>query len=164
MRERALLGLALAMLLVSPIGGATIAAEAPGLVLVGSNGATTSLTLAEIASLPAVTREISFEGEHGAVTTRFSGPPLWTLLVRARIVPGDPRSHVRMTVTTTGADGYTAVLALAEIDPAFEGKEVLLATEQDGKPVTGTGLRQAVPGDKRGGRSVRDVVRIAVGG
>jgi hypothetical protein len=31
----------------------------------------------------------------------------------------------------TGRDGYAAVLALAEIDPEFEGKQVLLAYRRD---------------------------------
>jgi hypothetical protein len=52
-----------------------------------------------------------------------------------------------------------AVLALAEIDPEFEGKQVLLAFRRDGQPMPGE-LRLVVPGDRRGGRSARDVVRI----
>lgn len=34
---------------------------------------------------------------------------------------GDRRARLRRTVLVTGRDGYTAVLALAEIDPEFEG-------------------------------------------
>ena len=62
----------------------------------------------------------------------------------------------------TGRDGYTAALALAELDPVFEGKEVLIATTADGHAPEDGGLRLVVPGDQRGGRSVRDVVRIVV--
>jgi DMSO/TMAO reductase YedYZ molybdopterin-dependent catalytic subunit len=46
---------------------------------------------------------------------------------------------------------------MGEIDPAFEGKQVLLAYEGDGKAIP---LRLVVPGDKRGGRAVKDVVRV----
>lgn len=60
----------------------------------------------------------------------------------------------------TGRDGYTAVLALAEVDPEFEGKQVLLAYRRDGQPMDGHALRLVVPGDHHGGHSVRDVVRI----
>jgi hypothetical protein len=73
---------------------------------------------------------------------------------------GDRRARLRRTIMVTGRDGYTAVLALAEIDPEFEGKQVVLAYRRDGKPIDGNALRLVVPGDRRSGRSVRDVVRI----
>ena len=53
-----------------------------------------------------------------------------------------------------------AVLTLAEIDPEFEGKRVILAYWRDGQPLPGGELRLVVPGDHRGGRSVREVVKI----
>jgi len=61
-----------------------------------------------------------------------------------------------------GRDGYRAVLALAEIAPEFEAKQVILADHIDGKPLDADHLRVVVPLDKRGGRSVGDVVRIEV--
>ena len=51
---------------------------------------------------------------------------------------------------------------LAELDPEFEGKEVLIANTADGRPMADGGLRLVVPGDQRGGRSVHDLVRIVV--
>jgi len=39
----------------------------------------------------------------------------------------EPRTRLRHTIVVTGRDGYAAVLALAEIDPEFEGKQVVLA-------------------------------------
>ncbi|MBV8095295.1 MAG: hypothetical protein JO110_19105 [Acetobacteraceae bacterium] len=73
---------------------------------------------------------------------------------------GEPRARLRRIVTVSGRDGYTAALALAEIDPEFEGKQVLLAYRRDGEPMPGNQLRLVVPGDRRGGRSVRDVVKM----
>jgi hypothetical protein len=32
----------------------------------------------------------------------------------------------------------------------------------NGEPISGSGLRLIVPGERRGGRSVRDVVRIDI--
>ena len=72
----------------------------------------------------------------------------------------EPRTRLRHTIVVTGRDGYAVVLALAEIDPEFEGKQVVLAYRRDGQPMNGHELRLVVPGDRRGGRSVRDVVRI----
>ena len=164
MRRRACVGLALAVSLALAPGRAAPAVDASDLRVVARDGTQRIFTVADVAAMPSVMRQVAFQGEHGQTTGNFGGPLLWTLLDRAGAIPSDVRSHVRMIVTTTGSDGYTAVLALGEIDPAFEAKEVMLATEQDGKPVSGTGLRLIVPGDKRGGRSVRDVVRIAVGG
>jgi hypothetical protein len=63
-------------------------------------------------------------------------------------------------VRVTGADGYAAVIALAEIAPQFAGRPIQLADHMNGAPIPAPGLRLIVPGDRRGGRSVRDVVRI----
>jgi DMSO/TMAO reductase YedYZ molybdopterin-dependent catalytic subunit len=51
---------------------------------------------------------------------------------------------------------------MAEIDPAFEGKQILLADQVNGQPMPAGEIRLVVPGDRRGGRSVRDVVRIDI--
>jgi hypothetical protein len=59
-----------------------------------------------------------------------------------------------------GRDGYVVALAIAEIDPGFEGKQVLIATTQDGKPLAAPEL--VVPGDRRAGRRVHDLVGIEV--
>ena len=59
-------------------------------------------------------------------------------------------------------DGYHAVLAVGEIAPEFEAKQVILSERMDGKPLDADHLRVVVPLDKRGSRSVRDVVRIEV--
>jgi DMSO/TMAO reductase YedYZ molybdopterin-dependent catalytic subunit len=69
---------------------------------------------------------------------------------------------VSQTIIILGRDGYRAVLALAEIAPEFEAKQVILAERMDGKPLDAEHLRVVVPLDKRGGRSVRDVARIEV--
>ena len=81
---------------------------------------------------------------------------------RARSIP---RSRVRRcasTVWVTGSDGYSAALALGEIAPAFEAKRVIVADQTDSRPLGPGHFRLVVPGDRYGGRSVRDVVRIAV--
>jgi hypothetical protein len=62
-----------------------------------------------------------------------------------------------------GADGWTAVFGLAELSPEFAGKPIQLANEVNGAPIPNQGLRLVVPGEHRGGRSVRDVVRIDIG-
>jgi hypothetical protein len=115
---------------------------------------------AMVEKLPAVEEKISFLTAHGPEQASYTGALLWSVLDRAEMLGGDRRARLRRTILVTGRDGYTAVLALGEIDPEFEGKQVLLAYRRDGQPMEGHALRLVVPGDRHGGRSVRDVVRI----
>jgi hypothetical protein len=59
-------------------------------------------------------------------------------------------------------DGYAAVLSIGEIDPALEGKAVILAYRQDDRPGDLPALKLIVPGDKMGARMVRDVTEVEV--
>src|SRR3954469_11570539 len=110
--------------------------------------------------LPAVEREVSYLTGHGTEQASYTGALLWSVLDSAGVLAGDPRARLQRTVAVTGRDGYVAVLALAEIDPEFEGKQVLLAYRRNNQPFSNNELRLVVPGDRRGGRSVHDVVRI----
>jgi hypothetical protein len=89
---------------------------------------------------------------------------LWTLLANAVTVDGPEKgAQLRHTVLVTGSDGHAVALAIGELDPKFEGKSVIVATAKDGKPLgPADGLRLIVPGDKHGGRAVRDIVHVEV--
>lgn len=64
-------------------------------------------------------------------------------------------------VRVTAVDGYRVVFSLAELDAAFGNTVVVLADRRDGKPLAGDGpYRLVVPGDKRAGRWLRNVVAI----
>ena len=113
--------------------------------------------------MPAVKLALAFETEHGPQQAEFEGPLLWTVLAQANAVdPAMAREQVRQSVLITGSDGYSAVLGLGEISPSFEGKQVIIAERMDGQPLGPGHLRLVVPGDRRGGRSVRDVAGIAI--
>lgn len=117
----------------------------------------------EIAALTPFTQHVGFGSSHGPQAHDFTGPRLWDVLVRAGLVdPQKPAGFVRGIVRVTGADGYTAVLALAELAPDFSGRPIQLATDMDGAALPAPGLRLIVPGEARGGRSVMDVIRIEV--
>lgn len=62
------------------------------------------------------------------------------------------------------ADGYRAVFALAEFDPAFGASGAILADSRDGKPLDAHEgpFRIVVPEEKRQGRWVRQVTGIAL--
>jgi hypothetical protein len=141
----------------------TAAHEPPGLVIATTAGPQTALTAEAIAQLPATQVSVSFGTEHGTQQASFEGPLLWAVLEHVHAIDtAKPGGQVRLTIQVSGRDGYTAVLALGEISPEFEGKQVILAERMDGQPLGPEHFRIVVPGDRRGGRSVRDVVRIAV--
>jgi ABC-type molybdate transport system substrate-binding protein len=101
--------------------------------------------------------DLTVPGERGG-EQHYRGPLLMRVLEQAGAAGGDFHAHVGQSLLVTGTDGYGAVIALGEIDPAFEGKAAILATSRDGKPLAHP--RLIVPGDKRLGRSVRDVATI----
>ena len=115
------------------------------------------LSPADLQALP--NGSVTLPAEHGAAM-QMRGPALWDVLEKVGAIDANFHHRVGQVVTITGKDGYVATLALGEIDPEFEGKAVILATERDG-----TALEQprlAIPGDKRLGRDVRDVASITV--
>lgn len=113
-----------------------------------------------VEQLPATESTIAFQTSHGPQKATYTGATLWSVLQKSASLNSDPRQRLHQVVIVTGNDGYTAALALAEIDPDFEGKPVLLAYKRDDKPLND--LRLVVPGDKFGGRSVQNVVRIEI--
>jgi hypothetical protein len=68
-------------------------------------------------------------------------------------------------VLVVGAiDGYRVAFALAETDPAFATREIILADMRDGKPLDAKEgpLRVVAPGDKRPARWVRQVSTLRI--
>ncbi|HTZ46289.1 MAG TPA: carboxypeptidase regulatory-like domain-containing protein [Verrucomicrobiae bacterium] len=65
-------------------------------------------------------------------------------------------------VLAVGADGYSAVYSLAELDPSFHPGDVIIADSMDGKPLDAhTGpFRLVSTEDKRPARGVRNLVAI----
>ena len=156
--------LALAMLSVAPLRAAE-PQPADAVIIVAPSRAPVSLGAAELSALPSKQVAVSFATEQGTLTGSFEGPLLWSVLEKAGAIdPAKHRDQVSQTVVILARDGYRAVLALAEIAPEFEAKQVILAVRADGKPLGAGHPRLIVPLDKRGGRSVRDVVRIELVG
>jgi hypothetical protein len=78
----------------------------------------------------------------------------------ARFGPDVKNDKLRNVVTVAGSDRYQAAIARGEIDPDFEGRTVLVAVTEDGRPAADGRPRLVVPGDKHGGRYVSSLVRI----
>jgi hypothetical protein len=54
------------------------------------------------------------------------------------------------------------VISTGEIAPNFGGKPAIIAYQRDGEELGEQGLRAVMPGDRRGGRYVHDVVEVEV--
>ncbi len=112
-----------------------------------------------IAALHTITQQAAIEH----ADREWTGPLLWDVLVDAGVVdPKKPAEQVHLDVKVTGVDGWMAVFGLAELRPQFANRPIQLANRMNGEALPDQGLRLIVPGEQRGGRSVRDVVRIDV--
>lgn len=131
--------------------------------LIVSNGVDTTIERQAVAALPATDVKVAFATSHGRQEATFSGVLLWTALQSWKLLEGlDERARLNKVVVVIAKDGYRATLSLAEIDPDYEGKLALLAYRRDGSALPDDDLRLVVPGDKRGGRSVKSVTRIEI--
>ncbi len=137
------------------------AASAQAVSLEGRVAHPRTLTVADLQRAPATGVTVSYDTEHGPQHGSYTGALLWTPIDGAGPVdePGK-RTRLQHIVLARGRDGYTVALALGEFDPSFEGKQVIVAFEQDGKPLPG--LKLVVPNDKKGGRSVRNLATLKV--
>jgi molybdate transport system substrate-binding protein len=135
----------------------------PGLLVQRAGQASRVISAARVATLKAITQRVGFMTERGEQQREWTGPLLWDVLLASGAIDSvKPGEQVRLAARVTGADGYTAVIALAEIAPQFAGRPVQLADHMDGALIPDKALRLVVPGDRRGGRSVRDVIRIDI--
>jgi hypothetical protein len=79
--------------------------------------------------------------------------------------PSDVRLHgppVNQIVIVTGKDGFTTVLSLAETEKSFRDQPVILADEENGKPLDEKqgAYRLVIGGELKPARSVWGVIEI----
>jgi DMSO/TMAO reductase YedYZ molybdopterin-dependent catalytic subunit len=121
-----------------------------------------TVSVADLAAFPQRTVTASAHDQKGTYT----GVALRDILTKAGVAAGaDLRGpHLAKYVVVTGADGYKAVFALAELDPLFTDRVVVLATQKDGGALAENArpFQVIVPGDLRPARWVRQVVSISV--
>ena len=119
--------------------------------------------LESLQRLPAQQVTVSYQAGRGVEEASFTGVPLWTLLGEVGGID-DPakRAELRHVIRITARDGYVVVLSTGEIAPDFGAKPALLAYQRDDEAPAAAGFRLVMPGDKHGGRYVRDVISIEV--
>jgi hypothetical protein len=121
------------------------------------------VTVDMLRKLPVERVEVAFQTGHGMEKSNYTGALLWALLEEAGGIDDTAKgAELRHTITITGGDGYVVVISTGEISPDFGGKPAMIAYERDSQELADTGLRIVMPGDKHGGRYVRDVTEIEV--
>ena len=132
------------------------------LQIINTDGHVTTVSAAQVANLPHVAVSVK---DHD-VPAQFEGVALATLLSNAGIQLGDKLHGARLAevLMVEAADGYKVAFALAEVDPAFATREIILADKRDGKSLDAKEgrFRIVAPGDKRGARWARQVTVLRV--
>ena len=117
--------------------------------------------LVALAGRKAVSVAASFRTMGGEQAHRWSGPLLLDVLGAASVTdePGK-KTHMRHVILARGADGYAVAIAIGEIEPIGEGKQVIVALSEDDKKLAAP--RLVVPGDSHFARGVHDLVALEV--
>ena len=130
-----------------------------------------TFTLSDLQSLPASKETVTFLSGQGQETHTYIGVPLWQLIQSSGGLKPNPsvkNNFLRQYIVVEGTDCYEAVVAVGEIEPTFEGKQVLVAYAEEDSSHSQTLLsdqgfaRLVVPGDQKGGRYVSNINRILV--
>lgn len=142
--------------------GLVARAAAQTLTITDAEGHATSLTAAQIANAP----HVSVSADEHGVMAKFDGVPLAVVLKMANIQLGDTLRGARLAevLLVSASDGYKVAFALAEVDPAFAVREIILADKRDGKLMESKEgpFRIVAPGDKRPARWIRQVTEMKV--
>lgn len=124
---------------------------------------TLNLTAADLVKLPR--RSLRAKG-HDGKQSEFEGVPVVEILQLAGVKFGDGLrgKNLALYLLVEASDGYRAVYALPELDPAFTDKIILLADKRDGKQLDSKEgpLRIVVPDERRQSRWVHQVIRFVV--
>ena len=118
---------------------------------------------AELESLPRVKVTAS---DHSSSPVDFEGVTLKSVLEKAGVPFGESMKGKRLAncLLVEAADGYRAVIALPELDPAFTEKQVVLTFLREGKPLSEKEgpFRIVIPDEKRMARWVRQVTTLKI--
>ncbi len=121
------------------------------------------LTAADLAKLPH--RSVRAKG-HDGKEAEFDGVPVFEVLKLAGVKFGEDLrgKNLALYLLVEAADGYRAVFALPELDPAYTDKLILLADKREGKPLDDKEgpLRIVIPDEKHQSRWVRQVTGLVV--
>ena len=141
----------------------SLALQGQQLTVQTDSGKPVVLSRADLEALPHVKVTAT---DHSSGSVNFEGVPLKSVLEKAGVTFGESMKGKRLTncLLVEAADGYRAVIALPELDPAFTDKQTLLAFLRDGKPLGEKEgpYRIVIPDEKRMARWVRQVTTLKI--
>jgi hypothetical protein len=133
------------------------------LTVQNDSGKQVLLSRADLEALPHV--KVTVE-EHSSGSVNFEGVTLKSVVEKAGVTFGESMKGRRLTncLLVEAVDGYRAVIALPELDPAFTDKQALLVFLRDGKPLGDKEgpYRIVIPDEKRMARWVRQVTTLKI--
>ncbi|WP_161992654.1 molybdopterin-dependent oxidoreductase [Aureimonas leprariae] len=140
------------------------AGSVPKIEVAGEGVQNIALDRSDLSAMPSVEQEIAFQTSKGEHRGRYRGVPLLAVLERVGLLAADGHhAELRRSVLVKGRDGYSVAFSVGELEPDFGDRAAMIALTENGRPLfEREGLRLIMPGDKRGARSVMDVVRIEV--
>jgi molybdopterin-binding protein len=111
-------------------------------------------------------RQMVNVSDEKGVRAFYEGVPVAELLSRAGVPLGNQLrgARLKLYVVVAASDGYRVVFALAEFDPDFTNRVILLADRRDGHALSASEgpFRIVVPEEKRHARWVRQVMALDV--
>jgi molybdopterin-dependent oxidoreductase-like protein protein len=162
-RSRTILGSILALLMCAPAIVCAQASPAVALRVTGDVPKHLDLSLADLAAFQQQTIHVTDEK---GTPAEYGGVPVAEILEKAGAPLGNSMRGPNMAVglVARAPDGYHVLFSLAEFDPAFSDRVIVLADRRDGKPLDKREglLRIIVPGDKRHARWIRGVDTLEV--
>jgi DMSO/TMAO reductase YedYZ molybdopterin-dependent catalytic subunit len=122
-----------------------------------------TLTASDLAAMPRTTAGAK---DKQGVMHSFSGVAIADILNKAGVTTGRQLrgENLAKYLLVSCADGYQVVFSLAELDSSFTDRVVILADQQEGKPLpAGVGpFRLIVPGEKKPARNCFQVTTLAI--
>ena len=153
----------LVLLLCMPTAAFAQASQAVALRVTGDVPIHLELSVTDLASFQSQTIRVT--DDKGA-QVEYGGVPVAEILKKAGAPLGKELKGPNMAagIVAIAPDGYRVLFSLAEFDPAFSDRVILLADRRDGKPLDNREgpLRIIVPGDKRHARWIRGVDALEV--
>jgi DMSO/TMAO reductase YedYZ molybdopterin-dependent catalytic subunit len=122
-----------------------------------------TLTAGDLAAMPRTTASAN---DKQGVSHSFSGVAIAEIFNKAGVTIGKQLrgKNLAKYLLVTCADGYQVVFSLAELDSSFTDRVVILADQEEGKPLSAsTGpFRLIVPGEKKPARNCFQVTTLAI--
>ncbi len=126
----------------------------------GAVKAPATYSLTDLAAQSSASVTLNVPG-HDAASGSWKGVPLMALIEKAGTVEDKGHgAYLQHVIIARGTDGYGVAVAIGEIEPKFEGKQVIVAYQKDGAALSS--LRLIIPGDSHAGRDVRDLAELTV--